>query len=107
MEHVKLYGTAEIIAKEHMQLEYYIISEHIGFENCNLMSYGIRVKKTVYYDGGGKTIETNQINNVFYRLDDAEEFIHLIIRNKVTPVTLRDVVEDYIVESIASARKQV
>ena len=107
MEQVKLYGKAEIVTKERIELEYYIVSERIGFENCNLMSYGIRVKKTAFYDGGGKSVEMNQINNVFYRKEDAEEFMDIIIRNKVTPVTLRDVVEDYIVESIASARRQV
>ncbi len=87
------------------ELAYYIIPENISVDYCDLMCYGVKIKKTTYFEGGGKTVETKQINNVFYRRKDAEEFIDLIMRNSVTPTTLRDVVEDYIVESLDRAKR--
>ena len=81
-----------------MELEYYIIPRHISPINCGLESYGIRVVKTEREEGGGAVVESKEIDNVFYRKCDAEKFINLIKRNCVTPMTLMDVVEDYIVD---------
>lgn len=81
---------------EDMQIDYHIIAQNISEEHCDLESYGVKIIKTVYGDGGGKSIESSQINNIFYRKRDIEKFMELIVRNSVTPITLRDVVEDYI-----------
>lgn len=105
MEDEIFYGRTEIKGKHTSELEYYLIPENISKAYCDLMCYGVKVKKTTYSDGGGKTVETKQINNVFYRKNEAEEFIRLILKNSVTPVTLRDVVEDYIAESIDRAKR--
>ena len=98
MENELFFGKTTVNGNEKIYLKYYLISEKISAEYCNLMSYGIKAEKTVLYDGGGKTVETKQINNVFYRRADAEKFLKIILKNKVTPVSLRDVVEDYIIE---------
>lgn len=105
MENEIFCGSCEISGKNLAKLEYYLIAEKISEEYCDLMSYGVKVKKTTYSDGGGKTVEIKQINNVFYRKDEAEKFIKLILRNSVTPITLRDVVEDYIIESIGKEKR--
>lgn len=105
MENEIFYGSCEINGKNFAELEYYLIPEKISEAYCDLVSYGVKVKKTSYFEGGGKTVETKQINNVFYRKNEAEEFIKLILRNSVTPVTLRDVVEDYIIDSLDKAKK--
>lgn len=85
---------------EDMELDYYIIADDISKEYCNLETYGVRIIKTVCSEGGGKSIESNQINNIFYRKCDIESFMELIVRNSVTPMSLKDVVEDYIAESM-------
>ena len=81
-----------------MELEYYIVPRHISPELCGLESYGIKVVKIQREEGGGAVVESKEIDNVFYRKSDAEKFINLIKRNCVTPMTLMDVVEDYIVD---------
>lgn len=105
MEDEIFYGTAQLGNENGSELEYYLIPESISSEYCDLMCYGIKVKKTTYFEGGGKTVETKQINNVFYRRADAERFIEIIIKGTVTPVALKDVVEDYIAESLDKAKR--
>ncbi len=100
MERNILYKTQMV---EDMKIDYHIIIEDISEKHCNLESYGVRIVKTVYSDGGGKSIESTQINNIFYRKCDIESFMELIVRNSVTPITLKDVVEDYIADSVAMA----
>lgn len=98
MERSILYKSQTV---EDMELDYYIIADDISKKHCNLESYGVRIIKTVCSEGGGKSIDSSQINNIFYRRSDIESFMELIVRNEVTPITLRDVVEDYIADSIS------
>ena len=86
-------------------LEYYLIIEDIAEDYPGLKSYGVRINKISRFAGGGKTVEMKQINNIFCRKDDAEGFVECISRNKVTPITLRDVAEDYVIESLERARR--
>lgn len=86
-------------------LDYYIIPESISEAYCDLKCYGIKIQKTVTCAGGGKTIESKQINNVFYRYSDVDEFLGYITSKCVEPRNLRDTVEKYIIESIDRARK--
>ena len=79
-----------------MELEYYIMEEDISKNGPE--SYGIKVVKTQFSEGGGAVTESKEIGNVFYRKSDAEKFIKLIKDNCVTPMSLMEVVEDYIVD---------
>lgn len=86
-------------------LDYYIIPENISADYCDLKCYGIKIEKTSVYEGGGKTVESKQINNVFYRLSDAEDFMKHIKEKETEPCILRETVEKYVVESIDRAKK--
>ncbi len=86
-------------------LDYYVIPENISADYCDLKCYGIKIQKTTIYEGGGKIVESKQINNVFYRYKDVNEFLDWIIKKQIEPNGLRDTVEKYIVESIDRARK--
>ncbi len=86
-------------------LNYYIIPENISADYCDLKYYGIKIQKTVLYAGGGKMIESSQINNVFYRYCDASEFLDALCEKKAEPPALRAEVENYITESIDRAKK--
>ncbi len=86
-------------------LDYYIIPENISADYCDLKCYGIKIQKTTIYEGGGKTVESKQINNVFYRYTDVEEFLESVIKKRTEPAALRETVEKYVIESIDKARK--
>lgn len=99
MESEILYGKVHMGEYSDTILEYHMITEEIAEEFSPLKSYGVRVSK-ITRCAGGKNVEMRQINGIFYRRDDAEEFLSCIMRNTVTPVSLQDVTEDYIVEAL-------
>lgn len=105
MESEILYKSVNAGEGEGGFIDYYIIPESISEAYCDLKCYGIKIQKTVVYAGGGKTVESKQINNVFYRYDDAREFMDVITPKGVEPHNLRETVEKYIIESIDRARK--
>ncbi|MCD8390442.1 MAG: DUF6514 family protein [Firmicutes bacterium] len=103
MDEERFYGKISLRGCENTEVEYYLIANSIGCGYCDLQSYGVKLIKTVKFSGGGKTVETKQINNIFYNINDAEMFLKTIIRNQVTPVALMDVVEDYIIDITKTA----
>lgn len=101
MENEIFFASATLRGEEEISLDYYMVCDSIGGEYCNLMGYGVRVEKTVLKNGGGKIVDSKQINNIFYSRAEAEKFLKLIVRNGVSPITLMEVVEDYIISDIA------
>lgn len=93
-------GNTVIDGDERILLEYFIIPKYIHEEYCNLWQYGVKVKKTVMKNGGTNIAETKEISNIFYDESEAKRFVQLIMKNRVTPVTLMDVVEDYIISAV-------
>lgn len=105
MDNESLYKRIEKEERACISLDYYIITENISAEYCDLKCYGIKIQKTMLYDGGGKIVESSQINNVFYRYADIVEFLSVITKNETEPADLRSTVEKYIIESIDRAKK--
>ena len=83
---------------EGMELQYCVLSGKApeGLEKSE--SYGVKVTKTQYKEDGGIISETEQINDLFYEEKDAKKFIKFLADNDVTPMALKDVAEDYIVD---------
>lgn len=77
-----------------MELEYYIIIDDTHFGGCE--GYGARIIKTEYGVKSEKCIESSQVNNIFYKRFDIEKFMEILVRNEVTPMSLKDITEDYI-----------
>ena len=100
MENIIFYGRKQEKGKQELILDYYMIEEEIGSDYIDMSSYGVRVVCTSIYPGGGKTIEMKQLNNIFYKYVDADVFIRKIMESSVGPATLREVVDDYITESV-------
>ncbi|MCI8521095.1 MAG: hypothetical protein HFE52_04750 [Clostridia bacterium] len=105
MDNEVLYKSIKKENRARVFLDYYIITENISADYCDLKCYGIKVEKTVIYDGGGKIVESSQINNVFYRYGDVTEFLDVITGKETAPADLRTSVEKYIIESIDRAKK--
>lgn len=106
MEKEILYGKVHMTEAEDTILEYYMIVEEISEEFSKLKSYGAKINKTTRRPGKRKTAEMKQINGIFYHRADAERFLECIMRNTVTPVTLSDVTEDYIVEMLEKVMEE-
>lgn len=75
------------------KLEYYIIEKQINTTNGALYfhSYGIEIIKKA-----GDIIETKAIMNVVYSEELARNLAESLAKNKVTPLTMEEVIDDYI-----------
>ncbi len=105
MDNEVLYESVKTEESVLIFLDYYIIPENISADYCDLKCYGIKIQKTIIYAGGGKIVESKQINNVFYRYNDVVEFLNAIIKKKTEPNKLREVEKNYIAESVDRARE--
>ena len=99
-----LYGTYKEKAGESlvydMTLEYYLNEEYLCEQFSDLKRYGITIVKTSEYPDKKKTEECKTINDIFYKKDDACKFLDILIKNTVTPLSFRDVVEEYIISRL-------
>lgn len=97
---VEVYGSVSIsdcitkgVTEEFpINLEYYKIHTHMP-KNVE-KPYGIGIVKT-HEDTVETRMEKSEFNHIFSQEQEADKMLKLLIKNKVTPVTLRDILEDY------------
>ena len=96
---VKVYGNTEIKhaigerGYNPIQLEYYKIynSEKQGERK----PYGIGVIKRCSNEIE-LDVEKREFNHIFSKENDADDMLELLLKNKVTPTSLRDILEDFV-----------
>ena len=94
----KIYGRAvidssksdEIEGSWRIELEYYNLKE----ENClNNKNYGIEiVKKRI--ENEIMNIENKIVSNIFREEQEANKLLQILMENKVTPISVDDVISD-------------
>jgi hypothetical protein len=102
----KLQGTVDILKSEEedlngvagILLEYYLVEEELveyphGFTG---KSYGIEIIKKEYGYDNDIAMENSIVRDIFICEKKIKEFIEKLIYNRVTPITLNNVVEDMI-----------
>ncbi len=87
-----------------MVLSYYLIEEEIAVEYCELKSYGVEIRKAAHFADAHTEKECKRISNLFFNREEAERFLERIAKNKVTPIGLKDVVEDYAGKQVYTRR---
>lgn len=83
-----------------LTLEYYIVTEPLCAQYTDLLRYGVKIKKIAEFSDGTSDEEAQEIRDIFYRPQDADKFMRLLMKNKVTPTHLREIVEEYISDSL-------
>lgn len=78
-----------------IKLEYYRIAEDDIIYNSERKIYGIEIVKTEYKDNGTR-IETKGVKYVTNNIKRINKILQLLKQNYVTPITLKDVIEDYL-----------
>ena len=96
---IKIYGNIEIknrlegLDYNPIQLEYY--KTFNNEKNNNRKPYGIGVIKRcsneIEID-----IEKREFNHIFSEENDADNMLELLLKNKVTPIALKDILEDFV-----------
>ncbi len=98
---VEVYGNIAItncitegVTKEFpINLEYYKI--HNNVLKNEEKPYGIGIVKT-HEDNIETKMEKSEFDHIFSQEKEADNMLSLLIKNKVTPISLRDILEDYV-----------
>ena len=96
---IKIYGNVEIkngiegLEYNPIQLEYYKI--YNSEKHNDRKPYGIGVIKRcsneIEID-----VEKREFNHIFSKENDADNMLELLLKNKVTPIALKDILEDFV-----------
>lgn len=97
MTECKLKGTqiVEIMPLREMELKYFLLEDTHEAEQT--ISYGVEIRKT---ESGQVEVET--VKGVTDSKEMADHLIELLVTNTVTPISLVNVVDDYITEKVCS-----
>lgn len=74
-------------------LEYYKI--HNDNEKHSKKPYGIGIMKT-YHNKTQTNMEKTEFSHIFRKEKEVDNMLKLLIENAVTPVSLKDVLEDFV-----------
>ena len=97
----KLIQTVSVTAKEEdttrfFQLEYCVIAKDAYVEGMTTETYGIEILKKEKTKSGTLKVEYRKVFDVFCTQAEAVNCAYLLARNTVTPVSLRDILEQMI-----------
>lgn len=96
-----LIGKAEVVENtEKIRLEYYMTEETRDVYGVSL--YGILIKKETR-EGNLVTREQGRENAITYSRAWIEKLIQILIRNTVTPMTMEEIIDEYITKEGLSA----
>ncbi len=97
MTECKLKGTriVEIMPLREMELKYFLLEEMDEAEQT--ISYGVEIRKTE-----SEQVEVEAVKGVTDSKEMADHLIELLVTNTVTPISLVNVVDDYITEKVCS-----
>lgn len=80
-----------------IKLTYYMITDSVREEYCDLKVYGVEIAKEELASGKK---ESKIIKNLFFRHSEAEDFLKKLVRCSVTPMGLMPAVSEHINEQI-------
>ena len=83
-----------------IKLTYYLLTDSVREEYCDLKVYGAEIDKEDVFSGGICENESKIIKNLFFRYGEAEEFLKKLVRLEVTPMGLMSAVSEHIGEKI-------
>ena len=93
----QLYDSVNVCVSqdESFDLEYYVLKNDYEYEGTQIPGYGIEVHKK-FFENGVEISETSRVENIYMSQRRIGEIIGALLENRVTPVTLRDVIYDLI-----------
>ncbi|MBP3359515.1 MAG: hypothetical protein J6N52_01560 [Clostridia bacterium] len=83
-----------------MNLKYYVTEDNTP---GGAPLYGVRIVKSYNLPESTYNEEENEIRRIFSNRADAENFLDVLCRGTVTPMSLNDIAEEYILEKLLSA----
>ncbi len=77
-------------------LEYYTLEKEIYVEGESYNTYGIEVLKQETTDFGTLRVEYRKVFDIFCTEDEARSVANILADNTVTPISVRDIIEQFI-----------
>lgn len=77
-------------------LEYYTLEKEIDLEGISHNTYGVEVLKRETTERGTLRIEYRKVFDVFCTEDEARMVANILADNTVTPISVHDVIEQFI-----------
>ncbi len=101
MDTRKLIRTVSVSAEEEQNtsyfvLEYYVLSGNTDIDGVCANTYGIEVLKRSHTTWGTLRVEYRKVFDVFCTETEATDAACILARNTVTPISVRDVLEQFI-----------
>ena len=82
--------------KRRFTLEYCTLEKEIYVEGDSHYTFGIEVLKRETTDAGTLRIEYRKVFDIFCTENEAREVANILADNTVTPVSVRDIIEQFI-----------
>lgn len=79
-------------------LNYYITEKTISIEGEKILTYGVSIIKNYLDERHFIRWEKETVNNIVLSKEEIYNFIKRLYENRVTPIHLLEIVEDYIIE---------
>ncbi len=75
-------------------LDYYVLEKEVRVEACCVKRFGVEIYKRARRADGTPYAEYRKIFDVFQTESEALEMLALMARNCVTPISMKDILED-------------
>ncbi|MBR7164632.1 MAG: hypothetical protein IKD21_06670 [Clostridia bacterium] len=75
-------------------LDYYILEKEVQVEGISISRFGLEIYKRAQRKDGTPYAEYRKVFDVFQTEAEANEVLHLLARNTVTPVSMKEILED-------------
>lgn len=79
-----------------MKLTYYLLTDSVSEEYCDLKVYGVEIDKEEKKINGNAFVEKKIIKDLFFDKNEAVDFLRGICEKKVIPMQLKYIINDYI-----------
>jgi fructose-specific phosphotransferase system component IIB len=85
------------MSTKNFRLEYYIVPNQIESDGVLITTYGVQITKKQRKNGVVLT-ETKTIKNICMSEQQIQKLTNLLAENLVTPITLKDIIDDLVEE---------
>lgn len=75
-------------------LDYYILEKEVQVEGLCISRFGLEIYKRARRTDGTPYAEYRKVFDVFQTEAEASEVLHLLARNTVTPISMKEILED-------------
>ncbi len=91
---IKTIDVATEEAKQTFHLDYYLLEKEVHVEGITVSRFGLEIYKRARRKDGTPYAEYRKIFDIFETEAEATEVLNLMARNTVTPISMKDILED-------------